>query len=371
MIPVTGRVQSSPGLQRRIKTSHVCKPAAFPGFSEHTANYARLMDISLSFNAASPGLKPHPLTHLIEPRTRRTLALWLATLFWAPLPLLAAPPIGSSMARAVGCLIEPDRVADVGSQVVGLVERLHVERGDTVKAGQTLVTLRNDIERANVGVADTRAKVDAEILAAKASLDLAVQKVRRAESLVAQNFVSTQAVEQAHGEAEVARQKLSQVDSQQRIWVQERRVAQAQLAVRDVRSPFAGVVAERYINLGERVEERPMMRIAVINPLRVELLIPTALYGRLAKGDQISVLPELPGAEPVQAKVQHVDRVLDAASNSFRVRLSLPNPNNRLPAGLRCKAEVPGADTLPSSAPAATSPAGPVTRPKPASAPAA
>lgn len=292
----------------------------------------------------------------------------LLALILAPIPLLAAPPVTSEMSRAVGCLIEPDRVADVGSQVVGLVQRLYVERGDTVKAGQTLVTLRNDIESANVGVADTRAKVDAEILAAKASLDLAMQKVRRAESLVAQNFVSAQAVEQARGEAEVARQKLSQVDSQQKIWIQERRVAQAQLAIRNVRSPFAGVVAERYINVGERVEERPMLRIAVINPLRVELLVPTALYGRLAKGDQITVRPELPGAEPVQATVQHVDRVLDAASNSFRVRLSLPNPDNRLPAGLRCKAEVPGAETLPAS-PAA--PAGPVTRPKAAIAPAA
>ncbi|MCP5283025.1 MAG: efflux RND transporter periplasmic adaptor subunit [Rhodoferax sp.] len=287
----------------------------------------------------------------------------------APAPLLAAPAT-PSMARAVGCLIEPERVADVGSQVVGLVERLHVERGDTVKAGQTLVTLRNDIERANVSVADTRARVDAEILAAKASLDLALQKVRRAESLVAQNFVSAQAVEQARGEAEVARQKLHQVDSQQKIWVQERRVAQAQLAIRSVRSPFAGVVAERYVNVGERVEERPMLRIAVINPLRVELLVPTALYGRLAKGDQITVLPELPGAEAVQARVQHVDKVLDAASNSFRVRLSLPNPDNRLPAGLRCKAEVPGADTLPAG-PAPATPAGPVTRPKAAAAPAA
>ncbi len=329
------------------------------------------MDLFPSFSAGLPGLKSPRQTSVTAPLLRCKQHLWIAALLLVPLPLLAAPPAGSTMGRAVGCLIEPDRVADVGSQVVGLVQRLHVERGDTVKAGQTLVTLRSDIESANVGVADTRAKVDAEILAARASLDLAMQKVRRAESLVAQNFVSTQAVDQARGEAEVARQKLSQVDSQQKIWIQERRVAQAQLAVRNVRSPFAGVVAERYINLGERVEERPMMRIAVINPLRVELLVPTALYGRLAKGDQISVMPELPGAEPVQATVQHVDRVLDAASNSFRVRLSLPNPANRLPAGLRCKAEVPGADSLPAGAPGATSPAGPVTRPKPVAAPAA
>ncbi len=43
----------------------------------------------------------------------------------------------------------------------------------------------------------------------------------------------------------------------------------------------------------------------------------------------------------LSATVSHVDRVLDAASNSFRVRLSLPNPGYALPAGLRCKADLP------------------------------
>lgn len=275
----------------------------------------------------------------------------------------AAPPAPKAAAAApklVGCLIEPDRVADVGSQVIGLVERLHVERGDTVRAGQPLLALRADVERANVGVAETRSRVDSDVLAAKAGLELAEQKLRRAELLVAQNFLSAQAVDQARGEAEVARQKLSQVGSQQNIWLQERRVADAQLALRTVRSPFAGVVVERFVNLGERVEERPLLRIAVIDPLRVELLVPTTHYGRLAPGDQVSILPELPGAEAVKATVRHVDRVLDAASNSFRVRLLLPNPGSRLPAGLRCKADFPDAAAAPNSG---ALPAAPTSRP--------
>ena len=251
----------------------------------------------------------------------------------------AAPP--SAAAKPMGCLIEPDRVADVGSQVVGLVERLHVERGQVVSAGQPLLTLRADVERANAAAAETRSRIDADILATNASLDLAEQKVRRAESLVAQGFVSDQAVEQARGEAEVARQRLSQVRGQQRVWVQERNVAQAQLALRTVRSPFAGVVVERYVNLGERVEDRPLLRVAVINPLRVELMVPTAHYGTLSPGDRVSIRPELPGAGTLIATVRHIDSVLDAASNTFRVRLSLPNPGNTLPAGLRCKAELP------------------------------
>lgn len=263
-----------------------------------------------------------------------------------------APP--PATAKAMGCLIEPDRVADLGSQVIGVVEKLQVERGDTVKQGQLLLTLRSDVERASVHAADTRARVDADVLAAQASLELAQQKLRRAQALVAQNFVSDQALEQARGEAEVARQKLAQVRSQQRIWVEESRVAQAQLSLRAVRSPFAGIVVERFVNPGERVEDRPLLRLAVIDPLRVELMVPTAQYGTLSPGDQVMVRPELPNAPAVAATVQHVDRVLDAASNSFRVRLSLPNPEQRLPAGLRCKVDLPASAAAPARAPGPT-----------------
>ena len=283
-------------------------------------------------------------------RRTRQLALVLGAVCSAG---AAAAAPASAVAKPMGCLIEPDRVAEVGSQVVGVVERLNVERGQSVSAGQALVTLRADVERANAGAADTRSRIDADILATKASLDLAEQKVRRAEALVAQGFVSDQAVEQARGEAEVARQRLSQVRGQQRVWVEERNVAQAQLALRTVRSPFAGVVVDRYVNPGERVEDRPLLRVAVINPLRVELMVPTAHYGSLQPGDQVAIRPELPNTGALVATVRHVDRVLDAASNTFRVRLSLPNPGNTLPAGLRCKAELPLAAATPTGGTAA------------------
>ncbi len=249
---------------------------------------------------------------------------------------LAAP----ATPKPLACLIEPDRVADIGSQVVGLVERIHVERGDVVVAGQPLLSLRAEVERANMGVADRRAAIDADVRAADASLDLARQKMRRAQALLAQNFVSEQALDLARGEHELAAQKLAQVRGQRDIWVQERRVAEAQLALRTLRSPFAGVVVDRYTNQGERVEEKPLLRVAVIDPLRVELMVPTAQYGQVRTGDQLRIQPELPGTDSVLATVSHVDRVLDAASNSFRVRLTLPNPNNKLPAGLRCRTEL-------------------------------
>ncbi len=238
--------------------------------------------------------------------------------------------------------------------MIGVVERLGAERGDRVSAGQPLLTLRAEVERANAGVAETRARVDADVLAARASLALAEQKLRRAQALVSAKFVSAQTLDQAAAELELARQKLAQTRGQQRIWAEERRVAEAQLALRTIRSPFAGVVVERFVDLGERVEEKPLMRVAVLDPLRVELMVPSTQYRAISVGDQLTIRPELPGIEPVSATVSQVDHVLDAASNSFRVRLSLPNPHNRLRAGLRCKADL--APVAVNSAPRAVPP---------------
>jgi membrane fusion protein, heavy metal efflux system len=276
---------------------------------------------------------------------------------WLIAALASLGPFSASFAatppalKPLGCLIEPDRAANIGTQVVGIVHQVHVKRGESVRAGQVLVTLRADVERANASAAKTRAAVDAEVLAAQTGVELADQKQRRAQFLLAKNFVSPQAVDLARGELEIAQQKLSQVKGQQRIWIEERGVAEAQLALRTVRSPFDGVVVERFVNPGERVDDRPLVRVAVIDPLRVELMVPTAQYGSFSLGDSVTIRPELPGAGAVKATVQHVDRVFDAASNSFRVQLSLPNADHRLPAGLRCKADLtaraePAADEL-------------------------
>jgi cobalt-zinc-cadmium efflux system membrane fusion protein len=259
-------------------------------------------------------------------------------------------------AKPAGCLIEPDQVADVGSSVTGIIDKLNVSLGERVEAGQSVVVLRADVERANAAAASLRTQMDAEVKAAAANLELARQKVVRTQQLVAKDFVSQQALDQASTEMEVAAQKHTLARSQQRIYSQEQAMAQAQLGLRTLRSPINGIVVERYSNVGERVEDRPVLRVASIDPLRVSLMVPITQYGQVNLGDRLSIHPELPGAGTVNATVQYVDKVVDAASNTFRVRLTLPNPNNRLPAGLRCKADWPvasalGARPAPSAAP--------------------
>jgi len=255
----------------------------------------------------------------------------------ACLAALLGAASGWAASAPLGCLIEPFRVTEVGSPVVGVIESVKVERGDRVAKGSVIAVLRADVERAAVGVASTRANVIAEVQAAQANYDLARQKLGRARELRRQNFISEQALEQARAEAQVAEQKLKQTQEQRNIWARELQLAEAQLEMRTIRSPADGIVVERYMSGGERVEEKPIVRIATIDPLRVEIVLPAAQYGTISVGALLTVIPDLPQAKPLQAKVVLVDTVVDGPSNTFRVRLELPNPNYELPAGVRCK----------------------------------
>jgi len=241
--------------------------------------------------------------------------------------------------QAVGCLIEPAQVALLGLPVIGILENVAVERGDMVTKGQLLASLNSDVEQAGLRVAEKRSRIEGDVRAAEANVALAQQRLSRANELEGTNYISQQALDQLRAENEVAVQRLAQSRDQQRIWREELRVAKAQLELRSLRSPFDGMVVERFAEPGERVEEKPIIKIAQVDPLRVELMVPTSSYGRFRPGDEVTVRPELPNAEPAVASVTRVDNIIDAASNTFRVRLSLPNPNHRLPAGLRCRVD--------------------------------
>jgi multidrug efflux pump subunit AcrA (membrane-fusion protein) len=97
-----------------------------------------------------------------------------------------------------------------------------------------------------------------------------------------------------------------------------------------------GVVVERMMSPGESAENRPIVKIARIDPLNVEIIVPVDDFGAIRVGMQAEVTPRYPGATVQKATVTVVDRVVDAASDTFGVRLLLPNPDYESPGGVRC-----------------------------------
>lgn len=257
----------------------------------------------------------------------------------------------AARAAPLACLIEPSQVVDIGSPVVGVLATVAVERGDTVRRGTVVATLRREIERANLSAASNRSEVQAELRAARAAAELARGKLVRAEDLRRQNFISEVAVEQARSEAEVAYRRIDAVREQQRAAASDTETARSQFAQRELAATIDGVVVERFLNPGERVDDKPILRIARLDPLRVELVLPLSDLGRLKAGDAVQLKPDYPGATRKTATVERVDKIVDAASRTFRARLTLPNPDHAVLAGVRCLPE--WAAVTPTAAPTA------------------
>ncbi len=280
-----------------------------------------------------------------------------------PAPSISQPlsTATTTTTQPLGCIIEPEKQAEVGSPLTGVVDSVLVDRGVVIKKGQIMAMMRAEVERANVESARSRAGADAEILAASANRDVAKIKMKRTYELGKLGFASGLEVDQAKGEYEVADQRLAQTRESKQIAERELSGAQAQLRQRTVRAPFDGVVIDRLVQPGERVDGKPMFRIAALNPLRVEVIIPSSYYGQIREGMNLPVQPEFSGASLVSAQVVQVDRLVDAASGTFRARLAMPNPKRDVPAGVRCKLALNGSTPNLSPAPAAAAVLAPAT----------
>lgn len=270
----------------------------------------------------------------------RTITLLSTAFFAFSAGVVAASPV--EKADILGCLLVPQAEVDLGSPVVGVIAKVLVDRGDFVKKGQLIAQLVDDVERAAAKSAAQRFENRAEVAAAKAAYEFSQKKADNAEELLAKQFISQQARDQAVSEARVAAMRYAQTQEQRAVSKEELGIANAQLALRSITAPFSGVVVERYQQAGARVEDRPIIKLAQIDPLHAEIVVSAKHFGLIKTGNRAILTPEMQGAESITTKISRVDAVIDAASNTFRVRLIAPNPAGRIPSGLRCQVSFDG-----------------------------
>ena len=259
------------------------------------------------------------------------------------------------------CVIEPAKVIELRAPLEGLIEKVNVDRGDVVRRNQELVVLDTSVDRAAAAIARHRATMEGAIHSGESRLEFSSSKLQRTQNLQAQNFVSAQAREEAVTEQRLAQSELADARD-------NRKLAELELArqleiirLKTIRSPVDGVVVERLLHPGEFAEagvgRKPILKLAEIDVLHVEVLLPVEAYGRVKPGMEAVVLPEIPAGVRYAAKVRVIDRLVDAASGTFGVRLELANPQHRMPAGIHCKAIFDGIDSRPPR-PAARKPSG-------------
>ena len=207
-------------------------------------------------------------------------------------------------------LIEPSEVVDIGSQTPGILDSINVERGDFIHKGQVLFSLKSGPERVEVELA-------------RARLDFAKRRAERNEEMFRRQLISSN--------------DRDELDTEVRLNELQLKYAEQRLAMRTVVSPLNGIVVKRFVSPGEYIGVDPLLTIARIDTLHVEVIVPVERFGSIAPGMTAEVRPEFPVGGTYTARVTILDKVIDAASGTFGVRLELPNLAFRLPAGLKCR----------------------------------
>lgn len=262
-------------------------------------------------------------------------------LYWGGLVVAsifyATPPVSAtSQDPTFPCLIEPYMVADIGSSATGIIARIEVDRGDHVVEGQPLAYLESSLQEIALKIASARADSDAILRTNQARLEFGTRRLARTKELFESEISSLSELDEAETAKLLAELALIEAVNTKKVHQLELEQAQAELQLRTIRSSIPGIVMERFLAPGELVQANPIFKIAQIDPLLVDVLVPIDLWGKLSPGDTAQVRPDWPIGGSFEAHVTVVDHILDPATDTFGVRLQLPNPQLRIPAGLKC-----------------------------------
>lgn len=319
-----------------------------------------------------PPLRPFAIALVVA----LPVSLSVAATAAAPAMLAAVPAQVASVQGRSGFdgVVEAVRQTVVAAQVSGAVVELAVKAGDRVQAGQLL--LRIDARTADQSAAAS----DAQVLAARAALEVATREYGRQQQLYQQKYISQAALERAESEFKATR---AQVAAQ----VAQAGAARTQTGLHTVRAPYAGVVAEVPVQLGDMaLPGRALLTLYDPSALRVTAAVPqsvalgtastvpatgvavngTAQAGSsadagagasqrnnaTASSDAVRVeLPGLSGAQqwPQPTRVQRLPTV-DAATHTQQVRADLPPGLNGVAPGMFARLWLPVAGTGASAA---------------------
>lgn len=245
--------------------------------------------------------------------------------FPLPFPLgverpVAAPAAVTTQGRpdtssVLGCILEPSSTVEVSAPVAGVISSVPVKRGDAVRKGRVIFKLGAGVEAAAVDLARVKA-------------NFAERKTDRNQELFQDELLSPHEKDEIETEMLIAQMEL--------------KLKEQELALRTVYSPISGVVTDTFYNQGEYVTTDPILSIAALDPLHVDILLPSSLFGQVRVGQRLVVKPDEPVGGEHEAEVTIVDPIIDPASGTFRAQLLLDNPDLLMPAGLRCSITLDG-----------------------------
>ena len=232
-----------------------------------------------------------------------------------------APPVvvAGTEQRAVieevpisGTVTSP-RVAQLSTEVAGLVEEVLVDAGDHVEAGAPLLKLDRTLASLAVEAA--------EAVTEQAREELADARRRLAD---AERLVKSRGIAQT--ELEARRSEVRADDATLRLRVAEKRREEERLSRHALGAPFAGVVSRKLTEAGEWVAPGDeVLELTADRGLRIDFQVPQAYFPRIGRGDRVDISVDALGGRPVAGRIGEIVPISDPSARTFLVRV-YPEP---------------------------------------------
>jgi len=204
-------------------------------------------------------------------------------------------------------VLETDREVQIFARTSGRIVELAVEEGDSISSGQLLARLDNDEQKLALERARTAFKQE------QASLT-------RAEKLFNQDMLA---------EDEFERIKLSLEDA-------DLRLKQAELSYEYTRitAPFSGIIAERYVNYGDKVDiSRPLFNLVDRSAMHLDGWVSETDIAKLRTGQEAIITSTVLPDRSFKALLLRISPVVDPTFGKVKVTFEIPGAHNPLRPG--------------------------------------
>ncbi len=227
-----------------------------------------------------------------------------------------------------------EKTAEIAPVVNQQLVTVHVTEGQTVTKGQLMATLEYGVSRAEFEAAKAIADDRSGVNIAQIDVAQAQSRLERFQVALSTGAGNEMELNQAKDELKKALAILSQEES---LLVRAKKTAETAAARVEgyiIRAPFAGIVTQQHVSVGNLVEAgMPVFSIVSANHLRVEMNLPLELFGKLEGGKTYEMTGGAPVSQHIKAKLKFVSPMIDSASQSFRCVFVIDNQDMALPAG--------------------------------------
>lgn len=235
------------------------------------------------------------------------------------MPTAAMAQAGAHADRPINCSIRASRQIELSPTFDGIVAEVFVRPGQRVVAGEPLLRLNTDLDEAELSFREARARASGSLNAARQRRDGLAARVERLRGAYEQQAVSFGELESAELELSSAESEVARREEELRLAAQEAAPLRRKIELATIHSPANGVIGEDVLDPGEATQGRALLKIFVLDPLRIEAFVPRDALPAVVQAASLGFTVDGQAVDPDSVRFDYVSPIADLASGTNSV----------------------------------------------------